>query len=392
MKYAYCHDRIVVQWWAEQVFCDLIQHNDHQGGQVRIFTLFSNLTQITLNGTIYPITTAIPVWLFKCIDRFRIHHIPFVSTLLDYRNLMILFPQLVHILSSKLASYQPDFMIVSSFAIIKNIVRPTCVWQSILYAHSPCMYVHNHYHHNIAKLSSVLRPLYAWAANRIRKRDASTPSYEYIYANSYYTARLIKELYGLDAQISYPRVHSKFLTQDLNQMIEYHPRMRDGKYCVMVGRLVRFSRHCDVVINLCNQLNIDLVVLGDGPDKDYLKNIGWPHIHFVGYVDDIDTKIAWMVHAHWLLNLTLESFGIGTAEALALGLPVRANHEGASPEFIGKGCGVCVDIEDKTQLADTLASFISKKWDRNMIRSHFLKIYNSHVYAPSLHLHKSIID
>jgi glycosyltransferase involved in cell wall biosynthesis len=51
-----------------------------------------------------------------------------------------------------------------------------------------------------------------------------------------------------------------------------------------------------------------------------------------------------------LINLTKESFGIGTAEALLLGVPVLGYNDGATPELVDKISGVLVDSKDQQSL------------------------------------------
>lgn len=66
---------------------------------------------------------------------------------------------------------------------------------------------------------------------------------------------------------------------------------------LMIGRLVRFARQCDVVIKLCNKHSINLIVMGTGPDEYYLKSLAGSSIHFIGHISDIDTKMARIFHA-----------------------------------------------------------------------------------------------
>jgi glycosyltransferase involved in cell wall biosynthesis len=63
-------------------------------------------------------------------------------------------------------------------------------------------------------------------------------------------------------------------------------------------------------------------MMGSGPDETYLKSIAGPSIIFIGRIKDIDEKIKIISKAKGLINLTKESYGIGTVEALLLGVPV----------------------------------------------------------------------
>ena len=75
--------------------------------------------------------------------------VPFLSQLFDYRNLMFVYPLLMKILSWKIDRYHANKILISSFAIAKNIeqckkntsyVRP----EIELYLHSPMQYIWSH--------------------------------------------------------------------------------------------------------------------------------------------------------------------------------------------------------------------------------------------------------
>jgi glycosyltransferase involved in cell wall biosynthesis len=374
MKKAFCHDWIVVQWWAEQVLYDLIVRYDTAESQTTIFVLFSHLKYITIQSKTYPIVTALPHRIFAIIHRFRIHHIPFLSTLMDYRNLMIIFPWLVHRLNKKIALYHPDQIVVSSFAVIKNITIPQGM-ESILYAHSPCMYVHNHYQANYNKLPYLLKPIYKIVSQYIRTRDQKTLHYDHIYSNSMYTATLMNQIYWISSQIQYPNINANFLNISLPNHQNQYKKQFDGDYYMMMGRLVRFARQCDMTIQLCNDLHIHLIVCGTGPDEQYLKKIAWPTIHFVWHIADITTKITRLIYAQGLINLTVESFGIATAESLALWVPVLWNIVWATKELVWADAWILVDPNDKNQLYQWFQTFQNTQRNHEQIRKDFLLRY-----------------
>jgi glycosyltransferase involved in cell wall biosynthesis len=62
--------------------------------------------------------------------------------------------------------------------------------------------------------------------------------------------------------------------------------------------------------------------MGDGPDREKLQNLAGPTITFLGHRSDPDEKYELLRRAKGLINITKESCGIVTMEALALGVPV----------------------------------------------------------------------
>jgi len=139
------------------------------------------------------------------------------------------------------------------------------------------------------------------------------------------------------------------------------------EYYVYVGRLVNFVRESDKIIKLCNQLKIPLIVMGSGPDEVYLKSIAGPSIIFIGRITDIDEKIKIIKNAKGLINLTKESYGIGTVEALLLGVPVFGYEQGATAELVDNDCGILVENKEHTTLIEGFIQFMKIKRDRKMI-------------------------
>lgn len=78
-----------------------------------------------------------------------------------------------------------------------------------------------------------------------------------------------------------------------------------------------------------------------------------------------------------LINLTKESFGIGTVEALLMGVPVFGFAEGATAELIGSESGVLTSSKVFEQVVQDFESFLAKKWDRKLISETIRKKYNS---------------
>jgi glycosyltransferase involved in cell wall biosynthesis len=114
-------------------------------------------------------------------------------------------------------------------------------------------------------------------------------------------------------------------------------------------------------------LKIPLIVMGSGPDEVYLKSIAGPWIIFIGWIKDINEKIKIISQAKWLINLTKESYGIGTVEALLLWVPIFGYGEWATPELVDEDCGVLVANKKHHTLVEGFKKFMSTQRDRKMI-------------------------
>lgn len=227
---------------------------------------------------------------------------------------MFFYPILMKLLSYKIKKMKPDYIMISSFAIAKNIT-PISGIPMMLYLHSPMQYIWTHYDEYKAKLTGIKGKLFNRIVPQLRKRDLKYTKFDKVYANSKYTATVAEKLYGIkNIQIKYPRIPDTFFIPAVQETPQ--------EYYLYVGRLVSFVREADKIIRLCNELKVPLIVMGSGPDEIYLKSIAGPSIIFIGWIQDIQEKIKIISQAKGLINLTKESYGIGTIEALLLGVPV----------------------------------------------------------------------
>ena len=359
MKFAFVHCRIQ-PWWALAVFKDLIDEQKNIE-QAKVFTLFSDSEKLKTEKHNIEIVTALP----KRINNFFLwcstHKIPLLSRLFDYRNLMFFYPNLMKILSHKIKKRKPDHITISSFAIAKNIT-PISGIPMTLYLHSPMQYIRTHYDEYKEKLTGIKGKLFKRIVPKLRTRDLKFTKFDKVFANSKYTANEAEKLYGMtNIQIKYPRIPNKFFIPAIHEI--------PSEYYLYVGRLVTFVRETDKIIKLCNELKFPLIIMGSGPDEIYLKSIAGPSIIFIGWIQDIDEKIKIISQAKWLINLTKESYGIGTVEALLMGVPVFGYSGWATAELVDKDSGILIEDKKHHTIVEWFKKFMSAQRDRKMIAS-----------------------
>ena len=357
MKFAFVHCRIQ-PGWALAVFKDLIDEQK-EVENAKVFTLFSDCKQLKTQHHTLKVVTALPKRINNIFLRCSTHKVRLLSRLFDYRNLMFFYPSLMKILSRKIKKFKPDHILISSFAIAKNITSISWI-KTTLYLHSPMQYIRTHYDEYKEKLTGIKWKLFNRIVPKLRKRDLKFTKFDKVYANSKYTAKAAEELYGMkNIQIKYPRVTEKCFIPAVQEIpLEYY---------LYVGRLVTFVREADKIIKLCNEIKVPLIVMGSGPDEVYLKSIAGPSIIFIGWITDVDEKIKIISQAKWLINLTKESYGIGTVEALLLWVPVFGYGEWATAELVDEDCGVLVKDKKHHTLVEWFKKFMSTKRDRQMI-------------------------
>ncbi len=418
---AFVHDWLYHMWGAEAVFLWLIQKQIpplsplYQGGRTphKIFTLFSDKTFLNVGGEQLEIVTALPRWIFAVFQYFEKHRVLVLSKLFDYRNLMFFYPLLVWILRRKIKQFGPDEMVVSSFAAVKNILPPQVavknilppqvavknvigkasdresVWsgkihasntrilvhpKTMLYLHSPMQYIWDYYEDNVRKLSFPIKQFYQLITPILRRWDKIPRHYDRVICNSHYTAAGAQRLYGRDhCEVQYPIIDSQYLSGSLQD--EKLPRPLQGDdYYVFIGRLVRFAKELDLIIRVFNYTGDKLIIIGSGPDEQYLRSIAWPTIEFRGQINDVDEKIRVVWQARGLINLTRESFGMVTAEALCLWVPVFGYAEWGSVELVDEQSGLLISDKKLDHVIEQWELFTQKKWDREKIQERIRQI------------------
>ena len=357
-------------WGVHKVLLDLIsaQLKKHQGNvKIKLFTLISEYPELKVQipwseaqATI-AITQALPLRLSKLFLYTKTHKIPILSSLLDYRNLMPLYPLLMKLLSLKIKKWKPDHILISSFAIAKNITPIPWVPTS-LYLHSPMQYIWSHYEEYLNKFSGLKKQIFKFTASYLRKWDLKYTHFDKVICNSQYTQKLAEDIYHIKSSVIYPKIKDEYYFAGISPA----PK----PYFVCVGRLVNFVRECELIIQTFNALKLPLLMIGDGPDAQHLKSIAGDSIIFTWWLDHIDL-IDTIKHSSWLINLTKESFGIGTAESLLMGVPVLWYAEGATAELLDEHSGILLQEKSIPALSEALITFQSKKRDRKLISESF---------------------
>lgn len=384
MKHAFVHDRLIHIWWAEQVFFDHIEKYLTQSpGEATIFTLISRTDAVTINGQTIPIVSVFPVrftrYLLRIqrIDTHIFYDVPvmqhlyprcirLIQKLTDYRNSIVIAPFLTKVLRSRIHRYRPRQIFISSFATTKNIIPVGKIVDAhvILYLHSPMQYIWQNYDEYCKKLAARQLLIFKPLTRYLRTRDTKPRRYDIIHANSVYTKQCAKETYNLDAYISYPTLEKIYTTTS--------PTTKPDGYYLYVGRLVKFVRETDLIIHLCNKLQIPLLVMWSWPDEEYLKSLAGDTITFIGQVDDEQEKLDIIKKSRGLINLAQESCGIATMEALALWVPVFWYNAGATPELVWADSWYLVDSKEFYSLVEDFKNFQQQSFDRTHIKQTFL--------------------
>lgn len=140
------------------------------------------------------------------------------------------------------------------------------------------------------------------------------------------------------------------------------------KYYIIACRQVTWKR-VDLAIKACQQLNLPLLVVGDGPERMNLLNITHDNspIKFLPWAETWELA-RYLQGAKGYIFPSLEPFGIAAVEALAAGCPVIAYCEGGSRDFIKNGKnGLLFDQQTTKSLVDAICKFQNLDFDKQTI-------------------------
>lgn len=361
MKIAFVHCRIQ-PGWAYNVLKNLIETT--QRDNAKIFTFISHEHSAIINKQKIDIIGIFPKRLSKMLLSWQKSKRWLIKTITDYRNFIVFAPIITRIISQKIKKYNPDKVIISSFALTKNIKTP---FQTTLYLHSPMQYIRTHYEEYKQKITGRKWYIFRVVAPLLQKRDQKPRFYDTVYTNSKYTQHMCKQLYKQESTVSYPPVNRQYRNKKIQEG-------EHKEYFVYDGRLVSFVKEVDRIIHACNTTKTPLIIIGSWPDEMYLKSLAGDSIIFVPWIDDHSQRIQIIQGAKALINITKESFGISTAEAMLLGVPILWYNQWATPELVDKHSGVLINDKEQDTIINALESIQDKLFDRTSIKKHIQKI------------------
>ena len=248
-----------------------------------------------------------------------------------------------------------DVVISSSGAEAKSI-RTGKDTLHINYCHAPTHYYWSRYDQytkssSTSFMNSVAKLVLKATIRKSRRWDylaAQQP--DIMIANSNHIAREIQKYYDREATVIHPPV-------DLGRF-EVNSGDRNG--FVIVGRQTHYKR-IDLAVVACTELAMPLVVVGHGPQHEFLKSIAGPTIKFV--TDASDEDVAELIsQAEAFIFPGLDDFGIVAIEAMAAGTPIIAYKAGGSLDYIDSRTGVFFDHQTPESLIEAIEKFDARNF------------------------------
>jgi len=233
------------------------------------------------------------------------------------------------------------------------------------YCHTPTHYYWRHYDLYMKQpgfgvfnplvrlgLWLLVKPLRKWDYKAAQRADL-------IIANSTHIQSDIKTYYGRDSVVVFPPI-------DTAQFLDTPSTDRTG--FLVLGRQVPQKRQ-DLAVQACTELNVPLLVAGNGPENARLQKLAGPSVTFDTNVPD-ETREQYMANCQAFIFTGEDDFGITPVEAMASGTPVIAYKAGGALDYIVPGqTGEFFSEQTVESLKVALQNFDSSKYNSNDIKT-----------------------
>jgi glycosyltransferase involved in cell wall biosynthesis len=251
-----------------------------------------------------------------------------------------------------------DLIISISHAFEKSIRATKPGARHLCYCLTPPRYLWEHNQTRSAVTTPVQRVALEMARSTLRAVDRRAASgVDRFVGISRFVAQRIHDCYGRDSAVVYPPVEMR--------AVEGTPARE--RFLLSLGRLVPYKR-VDLAIAAAESLGLNLVVAGEGPERDRLQRMAGPHTTFLGAVSEPEAARLLSSCAAFVFCAE-DDFGIAPVEANAHGAPVVAFGRGGAAETIIDGrSGMLFDEQTATAVAGAMERCLATSWDPTVLR------------------------
>ncbi|MFJ2548415.1 glycosyltransferase family 4 protein [Pseudomonas sp. NPDC087612] len=343
MRVAVVHDWLVTFAGAEKVLAEIISLWP-QADLFSVVDFFSDAERKKIGGKVATTT--------------------FIQRLPQARKRYQLYLPLMPLAIEQLDLSGYDLIISSSHAVAKGVMTGPDQLH-ICYCHSPIRYAWDLQNQYLIE-SNKSEGLKGWLARyllfKIRNWDARTANnVEHFVSNSNYIGRRIGKVYKREATTIYPGVD----VQDF----AFTPDKED--FYLTASRMVPYKK-MDLIVRAFSAMpDKKLVVIGDGPQFDKVKQAAGPNVRVLGY-QPFEVLRDHMQRCRAFVFAAEEDFGITPVEAQACGTPVIAFGKGGALETVVEGkTGMFFYEQTEAAICAAISQFESAEdFDPTTIRAH----------------------
>ncbi|MDH7476427.1 MAG: glycosyltransferase [Microgenomates group bacterium] len=205
-------------------------------------------------------------------------------------------------------------------------------------------------------LSRLIQRIGSWYFNYLRKWDfVAGQRPDRIIAISKTVADRCKKYYKREAEVLYPPF-DKYYWERV-QHSKFNLKRLTFKYYLIVSRLEPYKK-VDLAVNVFNKRkDLNLIIVGEGTEKEKLKQIAGENIKFLGKATNEELAKLYS-EAEALIMPQEEDFGYVALEAQFFGCPVIAFKKGGAVETVSEGkTGIFFDHQNEKSLSQALERF-----------------------------------
>lgn len=171
----------------------------------------------------------------------------------------------------------------------------------------------------------------------------------------------VQRIYKRESDVVYPPFDIEYWKN-----IKPSTEFKKQKYFLVVSRLEPYKR-VDSVVQVFNQLNLPLIIVGKGTEREKLQRMANPNTTFISNVSDEELAQLY-TNAQALIMPQEEEFGYVSLEAQFFGCPVVSFKKGGATETVLENkTGLFFDEQTEKSLSDAVARF--KKIEYNLRNS-----------------------
>ncbi|MGH4119583.1 glycosyltransferase family 4 protein [Clostridium sp.] len=173
-------------------------------------------------------------------------------------------------------------------------------------------------------------------------------------------------------------------------LYNFKERYNLDNYVLSVGRICE-SKNQLALCDVCAKLGKQLVLIGSGNDKEYLKKCtDYKNVVYLGFMDNYNVYNAYRFAKVHVLPSFVEMPGLSTLEAAASGCNIVSTVEGCASEYF-KDMALYCDPYDKTSILKAVKSGFEKRKD-SKLKDYVNENYNfegsiNELYKTYLEIH-----
>lgn len=303
-------------------------------------------------------TVYLPAGTFPEYKQLDVHTLPLSGIIRSERQFKLLFPLWLYLIQR--LSFAEYDVVLSSSTYLAKYIRPAAAVRHACYLYAPfrLLWKPESYSADSLPTPSAASGLVKWISARMRRWDVKrTQAIPALATSCRNMANEIQKVYNRQAVILYPPV----------ELPAEPVRVAREDYYLSVSRLISHKR-VDLAVEACTRLHKNLVVVGDGPERQKLEQLAGPTVTFAGRVSD-EVLQGLYRGARGLIFASYEDYGIVPLEAQAWGVPVIAFGRGGSLETVEEGVsGLFFREQEVDPLVAALQEFERTTFDPHKVR------------------------